>query len=87
MIATLSVAALAAGPIRAQGSFQGPPKRPGTFSSPSPTPSYSLPQPRTYGAPQQKTYGAPEPKKPEAFKPYEPYKPKSVFGPDGKPRH
>ncbi|WP_296599829.1 hypothetical protein [Phenylobacterium sp.] len=44
----------------------------------------STPAPAYRGPTTAPMYGAPEPPKPEAFKPYQPYKPASVFGPEPK---
>jgi hypothetical protein len=81
---TLTIAATT-GPALAQGTFSpNKPKAPWTAGAPRPAPTlgYTPAAPKTYGVPQAKIYGAPEPAKPVPFKPYEPYKPKSIFGAD-----
>lgn len=91
-IALIAVLALAAAPAMAQGTFNNG-RKPSTFggapsSPPKPAgayvPSYTSPAAAKPRNPADATTTTPP-----AFKPYggyEPYKPTSMFGPDGKPR-
>jgi hypothetical protein len=80
IVAFTVVAALAAGPALAQGTFNNG-RKPATgfgtpsSSAPQPAPSYGQ-APSTAGKP--KTYGTP-PAAGGGFKPYEPFKPGSVY--------
>jgi hypothetical protein len=77
-IALVGLVALAvAGSTTAHAGFGAPgqtPKSPGFKPLPSPSaPKPASPAPKAFGAPAT-------PKPPEAFKPYEPWKPGSVYG-------
>lgn len=79
---------LAAGPALGQGTFNPggktgswKPATPAPKPRPHETPSTTLPKP----APPSKSKPGDPPQAP-GFKPYEPWKPKSVFGPDAKPK-
>jgi len=78
--------ALASGPAMAQVDMPKATFTPGGGYKPKPAPSssYGVPMPKP-GATMGRTpgaYGPPAPASgPETFKPYQPYKPASVFGP------
>ena len=87
--------ALAAGPAMAQSRFAvardpitGAAGRAGSPSPYAAPRSYGVPPatpaPAYKGSTTAKIYSPPAAAKPETFKPYQPYKPSSVFGPDAK---
>ena len=83
------LAAAAAGPALTQGSFSGPPKSGwnGGAAKPSAYKTYVPPAAAApIGSATGRIYEPPKAATPPVFKPYEPYKPKSLFGPDGKPK-
>ena len=87
MILSVSAALLlAAGPAAAQGSFNpgGKPRGWGP-AAPAPKPRpHETPNGRLPTPPPATKARAPSLAQPPPFKPYEPWKPKSVFGPEGK---
>ena len=96
-VALVAVTALLAGsaaPAMAQGSFSPyQPKAtftPGGMAPPRPASGYGAPSvpaaPAYGGSTTARIYGPPATPKAEPFKPYTPYKPASVFGPDKKKR-
>ena len=94
LMALALLAAAAAGPALAQGTFNsGAPKSSWGSGTTPKAPAYKTYVPPAAAAPigsaTAKIYGPPKAATPPAFKPYEPYKPKSttsLFGPDGKPK-
>lgn len=89
LIAAALVATVSVGSALAQGSFSSNrPKTTWTSGAPRTQPYYGVPAtpatPAYGGSTTARIYGPPATPKAERFKPYEPYKPASVFGPDGK---
>jgi len=94
-VVLVAAMALTAGPAMAEGRFAlsrdpitGAAGHAGTPSASSPPRSYGVapatPAPAYRGPTTAKIYSPPEAAKPETFKPYQPYKPGSAFGPDAK---
>ena len=89
-LAALAAVLLAAAPAAAQGTFN-PGGKPAPFKPATPQrkpsawpalPSDEAPAARKPGS----SGAASDADKPAGFKPYKPFKPASVFGPDGKPK-
>lgn len=94
-VVLVAAVALTAGPAMAEGRFAlsrdpitGAAGHAGTPSASSPPRSYGVPSatpaPAYRGSTTAKIYSPPATAKPEAFKPYQPYKPASVYGADAK---